>query len=131
MKKQILILILGIGFIYASCKHKAINPSNTASPSQNTNTNQNGNNLCTVSSAVSYAQMIKPILSQNCYSCHDNTTAMPLTTYNNVKAYVVSGQLIGCLTGDPNYQAMPEGGTLDTCSLKQIKAWVAQGYPNN
>lgn len=56
---------------------------------------------------------------------------MPLTTFDEVNAYANSGQLWGCLTGDPNYQPMPENDTLDICSLKQIKAWITQGHHNN
>jgi hypothetical protein len=92
---------------------------------------------------ISYSQNIVPILKSNCYKCHSSGNSVGsyghlLDSYDNLIQYTTRGAsthisyLEGVITHTPGYIAMPYmDGKLDTCAIKQIKAWITQGYPNN
>jgi hypothetical protein len=85
---------------------------------------------------VSFSGTIVPILSDNCYSCHSNSTAA--ASGNNVRlenyADVASNALRiqGSIKHLGSYSAMPKnGGTLKPCSITQFDIWIRNGMPNN
>ncbi len=99
---------------------------------------------------VSYSQTIAPILSTNCYSCHNATNAnnngdgIEFDTYITLKSVVDSGWMLPAVNWQinllpPSYDSligspgnMPLGlPQLSTCELSQISAWVNQGAKNN
>jgi hypothetical protein len=86
---------------------------------------------------VSYATDVVTILTNNsCISCHNNANpqgSIQLDTYTGVKIYADNGRLFGSINHDVGYKAMPQGSTskIDACSINKIKAWVADGAPNN
>lgn len=81
---------------------------------------------------ISYADDVVPILQGNgCIGCHSGGSVI-LSNYDGVMATVTSGQLMGAITHDPNYQAMPQGGSkLDSCTIQTIETWIAEGSLNN
>ncbi|HXA01944.1 MAG TPA: hypothetical protein VNW99_08150 [Cytophagaceae bacterium] len=88
-------------------------------------------------SKVSYAKNIVPIVSQNCYKCHDSGNARLfggghyLDSYDSLKAHIKCG-LIDAIEHNAGVIPMPEGAPkLPDCDIAKIKAWVNQGALNN
>ena len=82
---------------------------------------------------VTYSKTIQPILNTSCIGCHsagNPSGEVVISNYNNVKALVNSGQLIGTITGT-DYPQMPPSNPLSTCKIGQIRAWVKAGALNN
>ncbi|MCR5888719.1 hypothetical protein LRS06_13265 [Hymenobacter sp. J193] len=86
-------------------------------------------------SAVTYSQVIQPLLQQRCYPCHSTGRAQGNTVLDNLAAvqqHAGRGALLGVLTPGSGYPAMPQGGpALDECEVATIRAWVAAGSPDN
>lgn len=96
------------------------------------------NTVCDTSVVISFANHIQPILSSGCginNSCHgaNNTSGVPLQTYNGVKVAATDGSLWSSVTWDGNASAMPKNSTaqLDACALAEIRKWLNEGAPNN
>lgn len=87
--------------------------------------------------AVKYSTGVVPILQNNCYPCHGASSnsgsgGITLEGYNNIKAYVNQGYVVGNVTHAPGFVAMPYGRPkLPDCEVNTIVAWVHQGAPNN
>lgn len=82
--------------------------------------------------AISYSAYIKPLIANNCLSCHAPGTVQestPLSTYENVRDYAELGLLVS-RTNDTN-TPMPQSGLLPECDRNKIRAWVNAGAPNN
>lgn len=105
---------------------------------------QGAKNLtCTASGScdttnVSYLSNIAPILNNSCLSCHgasvyqDAGGGVNLSSYDAVKAPALDGRLYGSVSHNTDFVAMPLGlSQLPNCQIKQIKAWVDAGAPNN
>ena len=127
-------LFLAVLVTMCSCKHKA-DPPRVIDTTTTSSTPPPVTNPCVVAPVVSYSLTVSPILMQNCMPCHvagvSNTTGIVLSTYNGVKLAANSGRLLGAITYNPNYMQMPATAQLDTCDIRQIKNWVAQGKLNN
>ncbi|MCF8374593.1 MAG: hypothetical protein K9H64_23445 [Bacteroidales bacterium] len=85
-----------------------------------------------------YTNAIQPLISNNCFGCHSNSSAsaygnnISLEGYSNVKSVAESGKLIGALKGLAGYSPMPKNsGSLDNCSIIVIEKWIANNYPEN
>ncbi len=97
----------------------------------------NGNNGPCVDSAglVSYAQKVKPMLQQYCYSCH--TGSFPsgnqvMGTYATDKTMAQNGLLYGTISHSPGFSAMPQGmPKMSNCQVATIKKWIDSGMQNN
>jgi cytochrome c5 len=93
-------------------------------------------NACNTT-ALKYSSDIVSILTNNgCVSCHNNTNpqgSVKLDTHADVKIYVENGRLIGSVNHQAGFKAMPQGSTskINQCSIDQLKAWIADGAPNN
>jgi hypothetical protein len=80
---------------------------------------------------------IEPILDRNCYTCH-STIAGPangniiLEGYDELIKYVNSGQLVGAINHDSEFEAMPQNAPkMGNCDISKIEQWVADGALNN
>lgn len=84
---------------------------------------------------VAYRADVLPILENNCYRCHDaanNQGGITIEGYDNLKAFVDSGALLGAIRRDPGFSPMPQDGPkLPDCEIGKIVAWVNDGAPNN
>jgi hypothetical protein len=85
---------------------------------------------------VTFSGVITPILNNNCFSCHSNSTAagngnnIPLQNYADVVSRVAS--VIGSIKHTGSYSPMPKnGGTISSCALSQFEIWIKKGMLNN
>lgn len=84
---------------------------------------------------VSFASSVKPILENNCTTCHTGASGnagVDLSTFNGVTAVVNRGRIFPrVLTASGGAQQMPPGSRLTACDINKIVAWVNQGARNN
>jgi hypothetical protein len=84
---------------------------------------------------VTYAGQIEPLLSAHCYTCHSAASALGnvvLEGYQNTMIYAGDGRLLGSVSHEPGYAAMPQGGNkLSNCNIEIIKHWIQTGSPEN
>ena len=89
------------------------------------------------STMVTYSLSIAPIISQNCQNpeCHGGDaiqSGIPLEGYDNVKASVESGRLLGAIRHESCFSFMPKNTSkLSECDITKFEIWIADGYPNN
>jgi mono/diheme cytochrome c family protein len=85
--------------------------------------------------SMSFAQHIKPIIQQQCLGCHGNVNpggGFNFNTHAGVAASVAQGRLLGSITHQAGFKAMPQGGAkINDCYIRQISAWINAGAPNN
>lgn len=81
---------------------------------------------------------VKNIISKNCLSCHNNSSAstlgdnIKLEDYDDVKYMAENGKLLGAVKHISSYSPMPKDGVkLNDCSISQIENWINSGTPNN
>ena len=82
---------------------------------------------------TTYTKDIAPIFAQYCLSCHSSGGVeyqVDYSTYDNVKLYTESGNVIDRITRDPNDPLlMPQGGPkLPQATIDKIQAWINDGY---
>lgn len=84
---------------------------------------------------MKYSANILPIITSNCYGCHDAATAtagVVLEGYAALKTRADNGDLVGVVSHASGYPAMPYNrAKLSDCDINKIKAWVQAGAPNN
>ncbi|MFM6935386.1 MAG: hypothetical protein ACKOXP_08080 [Flavobacteriales bacterium] len=120
MKKCLIIL----GFVaFCSCEKEHVSPSTVEVIP------------CVISDSVSFQQEIYPILSDYCMPCHSNPGAggVNFDTYSEILPFALSGQLVHTLIHDTTGIIMPPlpSNGPDSCQVKAIKRWIAQGALNN
>ena len=131
-------LLLFFSALALSCVHKpftALIPAHTVVNTTSCDTEGTG---------ISYTKQVKPVLSQNCYSCHGSSVTtgggLDLEDFSNLKGYLQNGfrgdgiygsKLFHCILHSPNALPMPPTYIIDTCSLKYIKRWIDMGAPDN
>lgn len=85
---------------------------------------------------VTYTNTVKAIFDANCTSagCHNSGSANgngSLANYNDAKAFVAKGRILGAIKRQSGFSAMPQGaGKLSDCNISQIEAWINAGTPN-
>lgn len=103
------------------------------------------NNGCTVDENdcdtidVSYANVILPIMRNNCLTCHKSSSAdragggHVLEGYSNVREYADNGLFYKSVAHLPGAEPMPHGASqpIENCKVRRIKAWIDQGALNN
>jgi hypothetical protein len=125
MKKFILIPIFAVfAFLIASCYYDS---EEGLYPELSTS--------CDTSN-VTFSITITSILTDNCYSCHSNSTAasngnnIRLQDYSDVAAQNVA--IAGSIQHTGSYVSMPKnGGKIKDCAINQFNIWVRKGMPNN
>ena len=98
------------------------------------------------STNVSFTGSIKPILVNNCNTCHSAANApnrgsnIVLETYTDIinsgyiddSTTIANGGEGGLLYMDVKSGRMPQTGTkLSTCDIAKIKSWIFAGAKNN
>lgn len=95
----------------------------------------NSGSSCDTLTTSTYGGVVRPILEQQCYSCHAGNRPsgnIAMGTYNTDKAIAVNGMLYGTINHSSGYSPMPEGqAKMDACSIAKIRRWVDDGSPNN
>jgi len=85
--------------------------------------------------AVTFSQDVSKILTQQCLSCHnDNNTTGGLSLEGHTKASAAAVlytfmNRIERSVGD--VLLMPPNGPLSDCDQSKLRAWIAEGAPNN
>jgi len=101
--------------------------------------NQGAKNLTCNSGAcdttnVTYSGIVSKTINTYCFGCHNPANAgggIDVSTYSGLASIAANGKLMGSINQLSPYSAMPKGGKLDDCKIKQIQKWVEKGYPNN
>jgi uncharacterized membrane protein len=87
-----------------------------------------------ITTNMTYTTNVKPIMTQNCTSCHSGSApsaGIALENYEQVKAAAQNGSLTGVINQTSGWSPMPKNqAKLSDCSISQIEAWIAQGLPN-
>jgi hypothetical protein len=90
---------------------------------------------CLPAADVSFSTDVQPILRASCFSCHGNGSSfgnVSLQTYDDVKALVTDGRLVGSISHSPGFDPMPPGAPkLNECNIDEITTWVQEGAKNN
>ncbi len=67
--------------------------------------------------------------------CHSSPSNFAFDNYTSVKASALSGDLTHAVINDSNFVIMPPPGygytALDSCQIKALNLWLAQGCQNN
>lgn len=93
------------------------------------------NNICETpcdSSHVTYDSAVVIITQSWCVTCHGGSApayGLSLNTYDQVKASVNSGRLMGAIRQENGYFPMPKGGQLSPCDIAIFQKWVNLGMP--
>lgn len=84
------------------------------------------------STGITFTQHIEPIIRGKCATtgCHvaGGTGNGIFESYGGVKEKVNNGSLLRRTVVERN---MPPSGPLSECQMKQIRAWIAAGAPEN
>lgn len=125
MRKLILLWPL---CLFAFCKKSPSSSIKSSSPAVPCQYNSN--------TTVSFSLSISPLLLHNCGSCHSSpgSGGINLDTYANVKSTALSGQLMPAVTNTVTSNIImppPPLQHLDSCQIKALNLWIAQGCMNN
>ncbi len=84
---------------------------------------------------VTYSGTIAPIIELNCFACHEgeqSLSGIPLNGYDNLKAMVDAGRVLGALRHLEGFSPMPQNASaLPECELLKIEKWIDDGAPDN
>lgn len=83
---------------------------------------------------ITYSTVVSKIMNNYCVGCHGSinpSAGISVNNYTSLAQIVSNGKLIGSITHAAGFKAMPQGGKLPTCEIKQIQKWVSLGFPNN
>jgi hypothetical protein len=84
---------------------------------------------------VTFSGTIVPLLTLKCMGCHSGGSpsgGLDFTTYGGVFTVAMDGRLLGSVSHDVGYTAMPPaGGMLPPCEIDEIRIWIEGGAPNN
>ena len=84
---------------------------------------------------MSFQADILPIITNNCYSCHDaanNFGGITLEGYDKLIAFVNNDQLIGAIKHSSGFSPMPKNAAqLLECEIEKIEAWITNGALDN
>ena len=86
---------------------------------------------------ITFNLSVKPVLQNNCYGCHSNSTStfggnIRLEDYSDVLLSANNGKLLGSITHAGGFVPMPQGAQqLEACKITIIRKWIESGTPNN
>ena len=93
-----------------------------------------GGSVSCDTTSVTFAKTVSPLIQNYCFGCHNGPNAQKgihLETYQDISAVASNGMLMGVIEGRSGYPLMPPAGSLSSCQIAQIQAWINQGSPNN
>lgn len=98
------------------------------------NSCENKSTSCDTSN-VTLTNSVRPILTQYCQGCHNNTSAsggVNLEDYTGLKTVADNGRLMGSIRQEAEYVAMPQGQSkISDCNIGTIEIWIRNGASNN
>ncbi len=114
MKKKALVFVFGttILFGFGSCKKDQVSTD------------------CVSNTTIHFSTQIKPIIDNNCISCHGPGGNTPsLTDHASIATHAT--HIYNTLTAN-GAQLMPQGGpALNDTLISQFSCWISQGKQNN
>ncbi|MGH1519784.1 c-type cytochrome [Chryseobacterium sp. JK1] len=115
MKKLTLLLVAAAATLLVACESRTYEEISDNTP---------------ITLPANYTADIKPIMDNNCASCHSATSFKPLVTYDQVKNNI-DGILdrIQRANGVPG--KMPQGGSLSSAQINIFIKWKADGLTEN
>ena len=83
-----------------------------------------------------YVRTVRPIIMNNCFSCHSNNNASDFAygiTFEDYEDVAASATLIiGAINHEKGFPEMPKNREkLDPCLIHTFEAWVNQGSFDN
>jgi mono/diheme cytochrome c family protein len=83
---------------------------------------------------ITYTNTVEPIIAMHCLGCHNDANplgGLSLQGYDKVATIANDGRLMGTISHEPGYPAMPKNGMkLSDCKILQIETWIDNGLPN-
>jgi len=84
-----------------------------------------------LTSTVTYNMTIKPILTVNCFPCHQSASVsggVTLDTYEGVKEAVENTKLVNAINQNAGYSPMPQAADkLSQTDIDKIQEWIRNG----
>lgn len=79
-----------------------------------------------------YTSNVKPIIMNNCLSCHSEAGGQypTMETYVQVREATENGDVICRIDDQSCGSVMPQSGRMPQTTINTIKKWAANGYPN-
>ena len=79
-----------------------------------------------------YTANIKPIIDNNCLTCHSATAGQypTMETYVQARDAAEIGNMICRIDDQSCGSVMPQSGRMPQTNINTIKKWAANGYPN-
>lgn len=74
---------------------------------------------------ISFSNVIKPIIDQNCTDCHGGSRSPDLRTYSNISRNA------NRIKAEVTSRRMPQGGSLTNEEIEQIRCWIESGALDN
>lgn len=93
------------------------------------------NNACSSgcdTSNVSFSVQIWPMMETYCTGCHKAGTALGgivIAGYDDMVALANAGSLMGSVTYDPEFSAMPPSEQLSECNINLLQKWIDDEFP--
>jgi len=84
------------------------------------------------STHVTYDSTINAIVQSWCTGCHGGSNpanGISLTNYDQVKAAVNNGRLMGAIRQETGFYPMPKGSQLSPCDIALFQIWINRGMP--
>ena len=92
-------------------------------------------NLACDSTNVGFAGRIKPLIANQCESCHSGTSpsgGLLLAGHQAISDAALTGSLLSRITlEDGNPLLMPPSGAMGACDIEAITHWINDGAPAN
>ncbi|KFF73593.1 hypothetical protein HX13_19315 [Chryseobacterium sp. P1-3] len=115
MRKLAYLLTISAGSILISCESRTYEEISDNTP---------------ITLPVKYITDVKPIMDNNCNTCHSATSFKPLATYDQVKNNI-DGILDRIQRPDNDPGKMPKGGSLSATQINIFIKWKADGLAEN
>lgn len=86
---------------------------------------------------VTFSGSVFPLIQTKCEGCHSGANpqgGVALTNFNQVRAAVNNGSLLGSITHAAGFTAMPYpagSAKLPDCDIRMIQIWIENGAPND
>ena len=106
--------LLFFSIILSSCTYNEIDLCSTPSPS--------------------FSECVKPIIEQNCVTCHRNNSPNGLLqTYDQILEFMENGKILDRIQRDADAAGVmpPSGQKWGGNEIQIIKTWYENGAPNN
>lgn len=90
---------------------------------------------CELPQEITYTQTVAPLIEAKCFMCHSQevyktkASRNKIYTYESLKKMASSGTLMGAITHQKGYIAMPyrKNKKIDTCAIATIAKWIETG----